>query len=686
MQFVNPLFLFGLFAVSVPVIIHLFNFRKFRKVYFTNVKFLQEIKQETQKQSQLRHLIILALRILAITSLVFAFAQPYIPVSGNEKSLAAVNTVSVFVDNSFSMEAMGSNGSLFEEARRKAREIVAAYKPSDRFQLITNDFEGKHQRLVTREEFLLMLDELKPSASVRTMNEIVSRQDELLKSDSKSLKTAYIISDFQKSVFGNFEDIPANGVQQYLLPLKSNTRGNVYIDTCWFDLPLQQTGQTSVLNARVLNKSGNVLEKIPVKLSINGTQKAIATVDLVAGGSTVLNIPFTIYQPGIQQAVVEVTDYPVTYDDKFFLSFEVTSSIKVLTISSGTTNRYLDALFGQDSTIVMQNVDEKALDYSSLLNYNLLIINELPAISSGLNQELKRYVENGGAIAIFPSPKADLTSYNSLLALAGCPVYMTIDTAGSKVISLNETDPVFRNVFEKNKGEAPQNLELPVVSQYFPIASRAVTLTVGIMKMLNSHDFLVVTNSGKGKIYQFAVPLDGDFSNFQRQALFVPTLYNIALLSRPPANLYSVIGADEALWLNVNYPAKDQVLKLKSLNNDFEVIPEMKRMGKGVNLFVRGQIKTAGNYLLSTAATPITGISFNYNRNESDLQCLTIDELNNLIDKSKISSLSILETKNKPVNQLINEINNGISLWKWFVVLALVCLLVEAILLRTAKK
>ncbi len=686
MQFVNPLFLFGLLAISVPVIMHLFNFRKYRKVYFTNVRFLQEIRQETQKRSQLRHLIILALRILAIAALVFAFAQPYIPVSKNSKPVAAFNTVSIFVDNSFSMEAMGSNGSLFEESRRKAREIVAAYKASDRFQLLTNDFEGKHQRLVTKEEFLLMLDELKVSASVRNLSEIVSRQDDILKTSGQGARTAYIISDFQKSVFGNYSGGTDDGIQRFLLPLKANTQGNVYVDTCWFDLPLQQTGQTSLLNARILNKSESKLEKIPVKVSVNGTQKAIATVDLEAGGTATVSIPFTIYEPGIQQAVVEGTDYPVTYDDKFYLSFDVTSSIQVLTINARQTSRYLDALFSQDSTVLMKNVDEKALDYSSLQNYSLLILNELSSVSSGLAEELKRYITSGGAIVIFPAPDASPDIYNSLLSSIGCPVYMAPDTADTRVTTINEADPVFRNVFEKQPGEKPQNTDLPVVSKYFPIASKAVSLSVPVMKMLNGRDFLTVTTSGSGKVYQFAVPLQDAFSNFQRQALFVPALYNIALNSRAPAILYSIIGKDDAIWLNTPYPAGEQVLKLKSITGNFEVIPEIHRMGNGINIFERGQVKSAGNYQLFAGTNAVAGLSFNYNRNESDLDCLSKDELKDLVDKAKMPGMNILETANKPVNQLLDEINHGISLWKWFVVMALVCLLAEAILLRTEKK
>src|SRR3954466_8318477 len=84
MHFIYPGFLFALFTLSIPVIVHLFNFRRFKKIYFTNVRFLREIKQDTQSKSRLRHLLILISRILAVTFLVLAFAQPYIPVSSKQ--------------------------------------------------------------------------------------------------------------------------------------------------------------------------------------------------------------------------------------------------------------------------------------------------------------------------------------------------------------------------------------------------------------------------------------------------------------------------------------------------------------------------------------------------------------------------------------------------------------------------
>ncbi|MCF0211329.1 MAG: BatA domain-containing protein, partial [Bacteroidales bacterium] len=137
----QPLFLIALVAIALPIAVHLFNFRRYKKVYFSNVEYLHELQTETKKQSKLREYLILATRILSIVFLVLAFCQPVIP---NKESpiKGGGSVVSVYVDNSFSMENSGNDGSLIESAKQKAREIAAAYQPSDQFQLLTNDMEG----------------------------------------------------------------------------------------------------------------------------------------------------------------------------------------------------------------------------------------------------------------------------------------------------------------------------------------------------------------------------------------------------------------------------------------------------------------------------------------------------------------------------------------------------------------
>jgi len=688
MQFVNPLYLFGLLAIAVPVIIHLFNFRRFRRVYFTNVRFLQELKQQTQKQSQLRHLLILTMRILAIATLVMAFAQPYIPFSDQQSKMASRNEVSVFVDNSFSMDATATNGTLIDESIQKAREIASAYKSTDVFQLLTCDFEGRHQRLVTRDEFLTMLDEVKTSPAVHSFSEIVHRQYDLLKNETSARRSSYIISDFQKSSYSNIDIQQDSSIHTYLVPVRSTTSANLYIDSCWFDQPTQQPGKTSLLTARIWNKSETDLEKIPLKLLINNQQKSVASIDIKAGMSTTIQLPFTVHQAGHQHGMLEVTDYPVTYDDKFYFSFDVLSSIHVLAINGGSENRFLHALYGQDSSVRLSNMNEKSLDYGRLSQFDLIILNEIPSLSTGLAQEIKRYVSNGGTILLLPAANADLVSYNSFLSSLNAPTYQQIDTTATKVVRVSEESYLFRDVFERQQGKqvVAANTDLPKVSKFYPIGFTSAMLTVPLMGMLNGREFLTLTNSGMGQVLQFTVPLDPAFSNFPQQALFVPVLYNVALISHPSHTLYNSIGDNKGILIGTTFPPGDKIYKIKLLNGDFEMIPQINTAGNRVNIFVGNQIPMAGNFELVNDNSSIASLAFNYNRGESDLSCNSISDLQSIIAKTHLTTFSILKTGQKPLNEVIARINSGTQLWKYFIWLALLMLLAEILLIRFFKK
>lgn len=687
MLFANPLYLLALAAISIPVIIHLFNFRKFKKEYFTNVRFLKQIKQDTQKQSQLRHLIILALRILTITMLVLAFAQPYLPSKLGDEALRAGNTVSIFVDNSFSMEAVNSHGMLFETAKQKAAEIAKAYGNTDRFQLLTNDFEGKHQRLLTRDEFLAELAQIKISPATKNITEIYKRQADIIADETSTRRSAYIISDFQKSNYDLNGIKPVDGINTYLISIKPNTQGNIYFDSCWFDLPVQQSGQTSSLNVRVINKSETELEKFPVKLAINGQQKGLATITVPADSKAECRISFTNSGQGIQHGVLELTDYPVSFDDKFYFSFMLNKSVQVLCINGNGENRYLQGLFAADSSVNLINNSDKQIDFSQFAACNLIILNELNAITSGLSEELRRYVQNGGALLVIPAQRTDVNNYNIFLSEMQCPQYHALDSVSAKVISLNLADPVFTNVFEnsgKNSESLPANTELPVVSKYYAMLNSSSLISRPLMTMTNQKALLSVTSSGSGRVYQLAVPLQPAFSNFPQQAIFVPVIYNIALMSRKEPEVYYNISEEKQI--SITSAGGTETVKIKAKTSDFEFIPEMIKDGTTQKIRINGQVKQAGNYEILNDSRAFAGISFNYSGKESDPDVFETGELDDVIKAQSLSSFSTIDDTPKPLDKIIQEMSNGIRLWKYFIWAALLFLLAEVILLRIWKE
>ncbi len=682
MYFVNPYFLFAGLLIAIPVIIHLFNFRRYKKVYFSNVEFLKEIQLKTQKSSQLRHLLVLISRILAILCLVFAFAQPYIPVSDKNKVIQKNNIVSIYIDNSYSMDAINGNGRLFDEAKNKALEIASAYKQSDLFQVLTNDFEGKHQRLVTIDEFKQMVSEIKISSVSRKLSEISSRQADMLNTNNSKSKNAYIISDFQQNIC-DVSQLPKDiGIKYYLIPVKPNEISNVYIDSIWFDSPARILEQRVKLHVKIRNISKNDLDKIPVRLSINNKQRAVSSVNINANSSTEIIVPFTIIDKGINNCSLEITDYPISFDNAFYFSYNVSSILPILSINQKDDNLFINSLFSKDSLFSLTNSTVKSIDYSSFRNYTLIILNGLNSISSGLSLELINYINNGGNIAVFPGEDADIESYQNFLKSVNSVFYITKDTAKTKISEINITHNLLNDVFEK----IPENADLPSVFKHYVINIYSHSGAESLLKLQNNDNFLVLQSVSKGKIYLFASPLDIKYSNFPRHSLFVPTLYKMALLSQSDNKLFYSIQKDDIIQLYNYIPSGENIIKVKKINSDFEIIPEYRNNGVETDIILHNQIKEAGNYTAVANDNILQGLSYNYDRKESEMKYFDTVQLLSMIDKAGLKNYNILEAKNKPLAKALSELNYGIRLWKWFIVFSLIFLGVEIVLLRFLKK
>jgi hypothetical protein len=678
MEFVNPGFLYGLFALSVPVIIHLFNFRQFKKVYFSNVAFIRELKLETQKQSRLKHLIILILRMLAFACIVLAFAQPFIPAGTAMIHPESHNLVSVYIDNSFSMQAESEEGTMLESAKVRAAEIAAVYKSSDRFQLLTNDFEGWRMRFFNREEFLEHVEKVRITPATRMVTDIISRQEDLLKQEPIENKTAYLISDFQKSFFPDKIMQPDTLVNFYFIHLQAFNSGNLFIDSCWFDTPVQHLNQQSQLNVSFQNSSATPYERIPVKLHINGMQKALASIDIEPDETKQVTLSFTNSETGIQFGKVEIPDYPITFDDAIYFSYTVKEIISVLSINGNAENEYLGSLFKNDTGFIFRNVPVKLLDYSTLPNYSLIILNELQTVPSGLRQEIIRFIESGGSVVVVPPENADLESYNHFLGEIGDSRYGAPEENPLKISAINLKHPIYADVFE----EVPENINLPEVFIHFPIIVPARQLQDKLLELENGRIFLNVQPFGRGQVYLFAVNFQPPFSNFPRHPIFVPTLYKIAISSVTGQRLYHTIGENENIILNkVNLPG-DKVVKVKAAGEEFEFIPRQRKMNSDLELDMFGQIQTAGFYYIINEQEPVHGLAFNYNRKESEMNFFSTEDLKTYLSGQGLLNFRVLETEKQPFVKTIRDMSQGKQLWRLFVMGALMFLLGEVLLLR----
>lgn len=683
MSFVFPGFLVAFAALAVPILIHLFNFRRFKKVFFTNVRFLKEIKQDTRSRSRLKHLLILISRLLAVSFLVLAFAQPYLP-SANHIIRGESRVVSVFVDNSFSMDAVGSNGRLFDQAKTRAREIAEAYKPSDRFQLLTNDFEGKQQYLVNREEFLRELDGITLSPATRHLSEVITRQTDAMSNTGNATRFCYILSDFQKSFTdpGNIHTDSNEFIR--LIPLQSNLRQNLYIDTAFITVPYVMPGAPVDVIVKVRNDGTEEAENIPLKLTINGIQKGLSSLTISGNSSSESKLSFTLTDPGWQSAEVSISDFPITFDDTYFLSFHIRTGIQILSIENQNSQPYFGALFGKDPYFTFKSVPVLQVPYSVFPSQQLIILDEPDQLSSGLIQELKNYVSKGGALFIIPSGNADLLSYNELLGSLHCNTLNPKVESNEKVEVIESGNSLFNGVFEPGK-PLPENIDLPVVNKYYPISKNTFSSEEVLLKLQSGHTFLSVTSFDQGKVYLLASPVDPEYSNFARHALFVPVFLKAALQGASSLQAPLVIGRDQDFSFTDTVIAGDNIFHLENKGLNFDIIPETRVINDHAVLSVHNQVTQPGNYLLKANGKVHAVVSFNYDRSESQLSCYNAGEISELLATGQHDHIAVINGTDKAIGHSIASMNEGTSLWKYCIIIALLFLAVEVLLVRFLK-
>ncbi|MBK7390355.1 MAG: BatA domain-containing protein [Bacteroidetes bacterium] len=682
-SFVTPGFLFALSLIAVPVIIHLFNFRRFRKVYFTNVRFLKELKEETSNRSRLKHLLVLFSRILAVTFMVLAFAQPYIPAEQGKK-IAASTAVSLYVDNSFSMEAVTREGTLLDVAKKQAASIAMAYRPSDRFQLLTNDFDPVHQRLVSRDEFISLLDQVKISPVSRSLTSVLSRQADALGMSGAEEKKSVLLSDFQTSI-SNFEQVQMDSsIAVAVTPIAAQEVSNIFIDSCWFTAPVVQKMQPAELNISIRNNGQIDAEALPVKLTVNGAQKAVAGANVNAGNSAVIKLTFTPSGTGWQKAVVSITDNPITFDDQYYFSFLISENVPILSINGARSGPYVKALFGSDSYFKLSEFSESQPNYSSFSENKLIVMNQVVSISSGFSSELNRFVNAGGSLVIIPDSASNLLSYSECLTSLGMAPLTGFIRNEERIESLQLEDPVFDGVFS-NAGKVTEATDLPLVSGYFVSGNAANTGDV-LMKLRSGAPFLTRFQKGKGTVYLFHSPFTGSLTNFARHAIFVPVMYRIALLSEKQQTLAGFIGVDETIDLQGVSVSGDEVFHLINESNNFDIIPGHRTTTEGTLVDIKNQVVLAGNYDLKANDRLLAVPAFNFNRSESDMSFFTADQISEALGKYRLSNFELMNAEKAEIVNHFSQLSEGIRLWKYCIILALLFLAIEVLLLKFWRK
>jgi len=390
----------------------------------------------------------------------------------------------------------------------------------------------------------------------------------------------------------------------------------------------------------------------------------------------------------MQYGKVEINDYPIVFDDRYYFSYSIYPSIPVLCILEKNEDKYLNALFGNDSLFLFTNSQTRQLDYSTIAGNALVVLNGLTDLASGLTQELLGFARNGGTLVIFPPENGNIESYEPLFNQLNTRGFTFIDTLQQRVSEINLENDLFSDMFEKNsngKVQLPENPDLPLVFRHYVIPSETKSNLEVLMRLQNNDPFLAFTPLGKGKVYIFTVPLQQKWSNFTHHLIFLPTLYKMALLSNRQQPLSYTVGENNVIEIPMNPGSEKNIVKIRKNDNDFEMIPEIRKMASSISLYTHGQITEAGLYSIISNQKTICGLGYNYNRIESEMNCYSENEIENLVKKIQGCDIRLIKFQKNSLSHQIQQIRQGTPVWKLFILLTLLFIAVEIALLRFFK-
>ena len=641
------------------------------------MSFLKEVKHSTKAKSNLKHLLILISRILAIIAIVIAFAQPYIPVK-NQKEPSKATPSSIFIDNSFSSENRSVDGRIFDLSRELGYQLIDELPNHINHQFLTNNFTGAEQHLFPTTEISKNLQKLNPSSKSQDLESIIKRQNSAFE---QTAYNSYIISDFQKSQY-LFDAIAVDSNTTYtLIPIEPVLEKNVSIDSIWFQNPIHRINQAEEVHVRVYNHSNTKAKQVRTSLVIDDAQKSFSNLNIPANSYVDTFLVFNTKASGWHTGFVKIEDSPIVFDNSFYFNFHILEEINVLTITTNSSTNNIKRAFETEPYFVYSEMNEAHVDIDQLTHTDLLILNEINALSTGLIASITKYVDNGGSLVVFPNAEKSSSNLNDLLQALNVSTLGNLNQDSTRVNYINLESKTFDGVFNSTKAK----INLPQVYQYYAISSLYQDSETVLLRTSNRKSILSKWEKAKGQVYLFSIPLNEESSNFKIHSIFLPTLFQMAFNSSPQFQPYLIIDQDKFVTLKHANSSSELLYHVVNKELNVDVIPEIYPVNNGLKLGFHDAISVSGNYEVQLKDSLMGYLSFNYNTNESNPACYSPADLEHIIDSLNLSNFSVMSGNMEEFSEEFKKRETGIELWRWFIILTLLFLAIEIILIRYFK-
>jgi uncharacterized membrane protein len=692
MTFLNPVILFGLLAASIPILIHLLNLRKLKKINFSTLQFLKELQKNKIRKIKLKQWLLLALRVLIILCIVTAFARPTLVGVSIGGTTSAAKTTAVFIlDDTFSMSVINQNGSYFNQAKEAIKELLNQFEEGDEVGLILVSHQQDEIEITSNlGKFREEVDAINISFASNKLNNAIIKAAEVIGKAKNFNKEIYLFSDFQKGRLASDDEIMdlkeqlGGQVRLYSFNYSGKEVTNFGIDELKINTQIFEKDKPIKFDAVVKNYSNHSKENLVVSLFINGERSAQQSVNLNSGESKTVNLEAPAKTYGNSLAETEIEEDDILQDNQRFTSFSIPEKIPLLILVDDVSDsKMLELALKSVSEQNYFDITTKKIDQVSATQLNdfqvvVLVSNNF----IGAKEKITKFLNSGKGVIVFPSSELNSASFISSLNSIGIGITgRFVKTEKGQSVHFNEIDfnhPLFENIFVDEK---KKEVESPDFYSYYKINPAGKDKT--IISLEDESSFLSEYSLDGGKILLFSSAPVFSWSDFPLKSIFAPLVTKSVMYLSTKNTSDKDYLAGEKLNINISERTLPQIKVMRPENTE-----EIVNLDPNFNsdFFSYDNTFITGNYKFFSGDKLLSEVNVNTDPAESVTEYLSESDFDEYLEKIDFGGRHFRIDKGANPEQMILQARFGSELWRYFLLAAIILALVEMTVARNAKK
>jgi hypothetical protein len=672
LTFINASIFVAVIAVSIPLLIHLFNKQRRKKIPFSSIRFLQLLEKHRLRRLKLYEYLLILLRSLVLLSLILAFARPTLSGKPVFSTQGARTTAVILIDTGINMRRYDDRGNRFTRAKDLLNRLLKQFKPEDQVFIIqTTDPEEVFQKPID-------LQRQNASYANSGWNSSLIKAEKLLKDHPNFNRELYIISDFQyqEDAFDFFCERNTD-IYVFLLKIGSSVVANIGIDTLEIKNQIFEINKPINIDIHLKSSALEQIQPIELHLFVNNQRVSHRTISIGSTSNIVIPLSFQPKKSGFISGYVKISDDDLLADNKYFFALKIPSEIKILNVDDNPSAFIEAALLSLDKNTNIRITNERFNSWArqNFQQYNILLLNNFPNFSAQIVQRLKKFLDNGGSMILIPGMNTLPAEFNRLSVMLGLSSKIKqLVQIGSrdKFFILQQPDlnhPLFNGLFRLDNPD----LLKPKFYRYFKFSLSSKDLQ--ILSFQNGDPFILELKRENGTIFIFSSYIDDEWTDIQYRGLFIPFLSRLFYLSvSNTSQIQSSIVVENEKILSVRQitNAGDFYMQIPD-GEKSTIIPH--RYDQNY-LFHLTHLAQPGLYKIWSGNDILSTIPVNVNTDVLFELSLDLEALDNKFEKIQIYS------ERDAFEKEINETRFGSELWKFFIVLSLLLLAVELFFIK----